>query len=405
MGRGRPRKHDPSIPAHIDQTKLPPGILWDRSGNGRWYVREAKPEGGTRARTVAQRTAKLSDLHSIAEDRAGGARRGTVAALLNAFHAHREFLRLADTTRTHYEAYAKAIKAYPTKHGPLGEIIVDRIGPPFMRALVDRVADGTAAQSGQAAVPGYPTKANHWLRYLRRAFGWGIEHGACKTNPAAGVRAVQEQRDHRMPERAVFRAVQAFAKAAGSKGAREKGRHPPYLWAAMELGYQARLRGIEVLTLTDAHVDAKGGLLTTNRRKGSRDNQVKMGALTKAAVAELQAYRAKLWAKPGASTPIRPEDRPLFVSEDGTRLTRAGFNTAWGKMMRAAVQAGVLTEDQRFGLHGLKHRGITDTTGDKQRAGGHKTPAMTALYDHELPVVEAAADPVPAPENSAGKPG
>jgi hypothetical protein len=44
-------------------------------------------------------------------------------------------------------------------------------------------------------------------------------------------------------------------------------------------------------------------------------------------------------------------------------------------------------------LHGLKHRGITDTVGrraEKKAASGHKSDAMLDLYDHEVAVVEPA---------------
>lgn len=41
----------------------------------------------------------------------------------------------------------------------------------------------------------------------------------------------------------------------------------------------------------------------------------------------------------------------------------------------------------RFGLHSLKHRGVTDTKGDKKAASGHKTDAMMDVYDHSLPTV------------------
>ena len=82
----------------------------------------------------------------------------------------------------------------------------------------------------------------------------------------------------------------------------------------------------------------------------------------------------------------------MFVSENGESLTRRGWNTSWGRMMRRAVAAGVLAPEQRFGLHGLKHRGVTDTKGDKKRASGHVTDAMVHLYDHELPVVDPAGD-------------
>lgn len=49
MTRGAKRKFNPSIPRHIDQGKLPKGIYWDPSGNGRWYVKDAHPEVATEA--------------------------------------------------------------------------------------------------------------------------------------------------------------------------------------------------------------------------------------------------------------------------------------------------------------------------------------------------------------------
>ena len=53
----------------------------------------------------------------------------------------------------------------------------------------------------------------------------------------------------------------------------------------------------------------------------------------------------------------------------------------------------MIAREQRFTLHGLKHRGITDTKGkkaEKKEASGHKTDAMLDLYDHEVAVVEPA---------------
>ena len=401
--RGRPRTHKPSIPAHIDQAKIPAGLLWDASGKGRWYVREADPEGRFRTKTVAQPDARLSELHAIMEERRGGPAKGSVAFVLDAFHASLEFKALAPSTRAHYADYAKAIKAYPTRMGALGTLAVDRLSQPVIRALIHTIAAGKpATRPGEKAVPGYPSKANHWLRYLRRAFGVGINIGACKTNPARGVNCVKEVRDHRMPSREAMRAVQEFARAAGAKGPREKGAFPAYLWAGIELGYQARLRGIEVLTLHDGLIagliEAEDARLQTNRRKGSKDNAVRVGARMREAITTLQAYRKTIWERRKLATPIRPEDRPLFVSEDGTRLTRSGWNTAWGRMMRKAVEEGVITKAQRFALHGLKHRGVTDTTGTpdvKKEASGHVTDSMGALYNHDIPAVEPADDPAP----------
>jgi hypothetical protein len=77
------------------------------------------------------------------------------------------------------------------------------------------------------------------------------------------------------------------------------------------------LRGIEVRTLTDHHVE--GEVLQTNRRKGS-DNLVRKGEQTEVAIKVLQDRRAAIWAKRGITqlnAPLSPKMRPLFVSEDG----------------------------------------------------------------------------------------
>ena len=53
----------------------------------------------------------------------------------------------------------------------------------------------------------------------------------------------------------------------------------------------------------------------------------------------------------------------------------------------------MITQEQRFTLHGIKHRGITDTKDGKaakKEGAGHKTDSMTDLYDHEIPVVDQA---------------
>lgn len=382
MPRGRPRKFNPAIPAHIDQARIPRGIYWDGSGAGRWYVVERGPAGGKPAtHTIAGPRAQLSDLHALAEERTGAAR-GTVAAVIDAYHASLKFKAIGRRTQRDYNYYAAAIKAYKTKLGcPFGDLVVDRLSQPVIRRFIDVIAAPT------------PSKANHWLRYLRRVFNWGIEFGECKTNPARGVECVTERRAHRMPEATVFRAVQAFARARGALQPRARGAVAPYLWAAMEIAYQARLRGIEVTTLTDAY--DFGDALQTNRRKGSRDNIVRTGAHLREAIDALLAYRARIWEKKHTPVPLRADQRPLFVNESGSALSKSGFDTTFQRMMRLAVKEGVITAAQRFGLHGLKHRGVTDTKGnraDKKTASGHVTDTMTNLYDHELPRVEPADD-------------
>ena len=55
-------------------------------------------------------------------------------------------------------------------------------------------------------------------------------------------------------------------------------------------------------------------------------------------------------------------------------------------MMRNAIDEKVMTEEERFSLHGLKHLGITAS--EDKRSGGHRTEAMRQHYDHELPVFD-----------------
>ncbi|MEN4954915.1 hypothetical protein [Stenotrophomonas indicatrix] len=52
---------------------------------------------------------------------------------------------------------------------------------------------------------------------------------------------------------------------------------------------------------------------------------------------------------------------------------------------------GIIDQESRFSLHGLKHRGITDS--EDKASGGHMTEAMRQLYDHSVPVVSAAVKP------------
>ena len=56
-----------------------------------------------------------------------------------------------------------------------------------------------------------------------------------------------------------------------------------------------------------------------------------------------------------------------------------------------AIEEKVMTEEQRFGLHDLKRRGVTDTKGtraDKQNATGHKQESMMDVYDIEISFVK-----------------
>jgi integrase len=360
------RKHNPAIPAHIDQARLPKGIYWDASGNGRWYVFEDR-DGRKGTKSVAGPCATLADLHGLMEQRTTGCVRGTIRHVVGKWQESPAWAALSPRARKDYAYALKQAMAYRTRSGaPLGDLYVDRLTPPVFARLRD-------------ALSATPAKANTWLRRLKGAFAWGVETGHCRTNPCAGVSLLKERKRDGMPVLLDMRAVQAFARDRGQLVPHTAGSLPPWLWAAMELAYQCRLRRIEVLTLTDAHVTDKG--VQSNRRKGSRDTLTRNSPALLEALAALQAHRAKAWE--GRAVPLKPEDRTLIVGEDGEPLTRHGFSSAWQRMMKAAIDGGVIPPGRRFTAHGIKHRGITDSA-DK-RAGGHKTEAMRQRYDHSLP--------------------
>ncbi|RPE74662.1 site-specific integrase [Vulcaniibacterium tengchongense] len=385
---GRKRKFKPDIPAHIDQAALPKGIYWE---DNRWYILEPHPEGGRpRKRTVAYASARLSELHAIVETARGEDPRGSVSYITEQFHRSSEFASLAPRTQKDYRWLAQEACSYVLKDGsPLGRYPVDRMTVPMVQRLVESLAMGRPAAGLQPALPATPTKANHILRYLRRVFAWGMRHGLCRLNPAKGVRQVAERGDNRMPEPEAFAAVLRFARERGQRMAHTEGSVPPYLWAAMMLAYNLRLRGLEVCTLTDAHADDVG--IRSNRRKGSLDNVTRWNAELREAWEFLQDYRRRVTEANKRPVPLRPEQRRVIVSQSGTPLTKSALDTAWQRMITMAIRERVITPDQRFSLHGLKHRGITDTAGniaDKQDAAGHRERRMTQRYNHELPVVE-----------------
>jgi hypothetical protein len=46
-------------------------------------------------------------------------------------------------------------------------------------------------------------------------------------------------------------------------------------------------------------------------------------------------------------------------------LAKSSFDSAFQRLMKLAIAEGVLREDQRFGPHDLKRKGITDTKGTR----------------------------------------
>lgn len=389
---GRRRKHQPGIPAHIDQASLPRGVYWDRSGAGRWYIFETGDDGRKRTKTIATRDAKLSELQRILEERAG-IERGTLRALMSTYHDAPAFTKLAKSTRADYSSCRDRVLEFTGRTGSFADLDPWRIKRPMLQVLIDRIAQGRKRDAEGQLIP-TPSTAAHVLRYLRVVFRWGANRGLCaEVNPAEGIEPPIERKQRRLPSHQAFAAVVAYAKASGKGQRGLEGSHAPYLWAAAEIAYLCRLRGIEIVCdLSDANVRDDG--LLCERRKGSLPNLTHWDDRLRDAYDALVTQRNMLWEKNKLPIPMRQQDRPLVVSTTGHPLTKSAFNSAWQRMIRAAIAAGVISAEDRFSMHDLKRRGVTDTTGtrgEKQQASGHRSEAMLDIYDLDVPSVDTAA--------------
>lgn len=375
MTRGRKRRFDPTIPGHIDQKKLPTGVYWNRRDRN-WFTLVGKP---AKRQHVAGEDALMSDLHKAMEA-VRGVKTDTLDYLLCQFDKSKRYRDLAESTREGYGYAHEALRKHPTKLGvPFADLPLSAVTLPLVQRLVDQIAEA------------FPTKANAVKRYLSVAFSWGMRRGLCASNPAKGVEEATERKAHRMPEHDTMRAVVGFLRKRGAMTARRKGALAPYVWAVATMAYLCRMRGAEVRDLSDASVTEEGLLVV--RRKGSLPTLVRWSHELREAHRWLVDRRAEVWTRRRMPIPLAAKDRPLVVTEDGIRLTKGAMNSAWRRGMAEAMKEGLIESEERFGVHGLKHRGITDTEGnaaDKQQASGHKTRQMAQHYDHEIATVNVA---------------
>jgi site-specific recombinase XerC len=382
MRRGRKRKHNPNIPAHIDQAALPASVYFDHRGNGVWYTLFLDEGGNQRRTNLAGPKTTLSELHRTMEERSG-VDRDCLRYLCEQFHKSDQFRILKPKTQVDYEYSRDVLLNIPTKlKKPLGELDVRKFNAPLVQRVIDRIAEA-----------GTPSKAAHALRYLRRTMQWGKNRGYVEINPAQGIEAPKERKQRRLPDPAAMKALVKYAQQQGQLTRGQLGACAPYLWYVMEISYLCRLRGIETVTLTDAN-DTPEGVLT-NRRKGSRDNIVRWSPRLRAAWDSAKKVRSDTWSKKRVPVPIAAEHRPLITAAHGGALQKSSLDTAWQRFITQAIKAEIITPDQRFGMHDFKRRGITDTVGnraDNQEASGHRDESMMDIYDLSVPLVTPSAD-------------
>lgn len=281
-----------------------------------------------------------------------GAPRKTLDWLMLQYLDSPQFKSKSAHTQHGYQKNFRQLSKTQTRSGDLfGQIDAERITPGVLRKYLDaRTA---------------PVAANRELAFLSVCYSWAVERDVLKSNPCKAVRRNTEKPRTRYVTEQEYQHVYDLAAKW------------PHVQAAMELAYLCRMRLCEVLDLKQSDITESG--IHVRRRKGSRDNITTWSPRLEAAM-----KLSKSLPMPPA-IPINPH---LIRGESGNKITESGFQTLWQRLMTEAAEAGF----ERFRFHDLKAAGVSDTEGDKQKASGHKTAAMVAVYDRKLAEVKPAGD-------------
>lgn len=378
---GRPRSRTKKYPPHINPSKIPDRCYWDSSGNGHWYTTIKDDVTGKRRRQwLAGPSAQHSDLHRAME-RAAAKAADNLDWLGQQFIDSPQYKQVSTSQQKSYTYGFEIIKTQPTleKGVTLGQVPISDWDTPMVQRVIDKVA-----------VERGPSSAKKVYEYLRRLFNWAILRGLYRqVSPVAKKMELPKERQRRRnPPHDVLASVIVFAFERAQLDPHTAGSCPAYIWKALILTYETRLRGVEAFDMSDASLVDDGVLC--GRRKGSNTNIARWNNNLRICVNAALATRSDIWERNGRPIPLRPEHRPLLVNENGDPVTQSGWQSAWRRFMDLAVREKVITDEQRFGLHDMKRRGTTDTKGtklEKLSAVGLSNLNILKVYDHSVEVV------------------
>ncbi len=272
----------------------------------------------------------------------------TVGWLLDRYLDSAVATALNPITLKEYRRQAAFIKRYPGTGGRLfGDAALKALTPGnFTKYLDFRKEDGA------------PVSGNREVTLISKAWSWAVARDyVTLPNPCTLVSKHKEHARTRYVRDDEYAA--AFALAGIYR----------YLQPGMEFAYLCRLRQCEVRALRKSDITEKG--LDCKRLKGSRD------ALT------LWSPRLREAVRLACEIDRDVESIYLLHNANGQPLTKTGFDTAWQRLQARLRKAGL----EPFHFHDLKAKGISDFSGDKQAAGGHRTASMVAIYDRKKPEV------------------
>ena len=376
---GRPRLFDPLIPSHIDQNKIPHGLQYKPKKKAWRYFYEDSL-GNSSSRTIGKEQSTLKQLQLRIEMLAIE-KPNTFNWLVNEYLKDARFLDLKPATQKNYLACYKLIQKQSVKQKSVATILLNH----FSSGLCQQLNTQIARKNG-------PSMANHCHSFLSLVFTYGKNYDYLKVNPATGVYKAKCRPVQQWVNDDVYNRVLSYAKQRGSITPKTKGSSPSYIWVMMEISYLCRLRGVETRTLTQDKMLENG--LQCERRKGSKANITIYNDRLLFALNSSIDRRDQIWKKQNHVIPKRDVDKLIIVNSGGEAISSDAFHSGWQKFIAFAINDKIITNDERFSLHDLKRKGISDTAGtgsDKKDASGHRSDSMMQIYDKSMPVVHPAS--------------
>jgi len=299
------------------------------------------------AKPVTLGTDRLAAIQRVLDLLGTGDDSGTIGRLWQQYQASPSWAALAVRTRADYEEYAAQLLPV------FGDVRASAITAPMVSRYlrVERVKA--------------PKRANREVSLLGNLVGLAIERGEAEHNPCRGgqVRRNPERPRAEAPAAAEIEALAAFGRARGGQ------------WAMIVLAAEfAALVGARQAELLPLHWPAFSADEVRLRRAKQRGGVEKVDRIT--VMPALAAVRAQLQTLATESTL-----GVVFRNRAGNAYTASGFASMWGKLMRAAIAAGVV--QKRFTFHDLRAH---YTTEHKARLGAlpdmHASPTTTArIYE------------------------
>ncbi|MGR8931944.1 MAG: site-specific integrase [Gammaproteobacteria bacterium] len=352
--RGRKRSAK-QLPNNIQPEKLPTRVWYSKNGSGCWMMDYYDPAAGkNRSKKIAGGAASLSEIWQAFEANQDNKPVTTFRSLSVDFQKTLDWRDLSFSTKSDYLDCHKQI--VNTKTGNDETLFGDIPIASWTVGTVRKYRDFRGEES--------KSRANKELSYISRICSWAYAYEKIKNNPAKGVPKFTIKPRQHYAEESDYKFLLQVAKDSGYW----------YMPIAMEIAYLCRMRLSEVLDLTDNNSMPAGLLI--KRRKGSKDNIVAWNERLSTAWSQAIAKRDAILKK--RSQP-KSQKGFVFISErTGDVIKSSSLKTAKSRIDGLAKQKAETLgiNYTHFTFHDLKRKGITDTTGNKQEASGHRNASM-----------------------------